>query len=447
MNEMKVFVVEDDHWYREYIKHIFNLLEIDNVELFSSGKELIPRLKEHPDLITLDFNLPDIKGDELLKQIQSVSPNTEAVIVSGQENIQIALEFIKKGAFDYLIKDEDIKNRMVSMIQQVQRQIQMKSRITELESLVSMSNSSKRKIISADKSMDRVHELIEKASQSIINISIYGESGTGKELVAKAIHEDSTNKKSPFVAVNLSAIPESLMESELFGHKKGSFTGAIADRKGKFEEAGSGTIFLDEIGEISPNIQVKLLRVLQEREITPIGGNGTVKINCRIITATNKDLKEEVLKGNFREDLYYRLIGMPIHIPPLRERGKDSLLLANSFIREFCALNKLDKLKLTEEAANKILRYNYPGNVRELRSVVELATIMASNGEISAEDIVFQPIAPMKNLVNTNMTLKEINEQIIDDLLSKNNNNVRKVAKILDIGKSTIYRMLKERVS
>jgi DNA-binding NtrC family response regulator len=246
------------------------------------------------------------------------------------------------------------------------------------------------------------------------------------------------------VAVNITAIPKDLIESELFGHEKGSFTGAMNRRIGKFEEAEGGTIFLDEIGEMDLSLQSKLLRVLQEKELTRIGSNQVIKLDVRVIVATHRNLHEEVKAGRFREDLFYRLLGLPIHLPPLRDRGQDILLLAKFFLDQFAKENDMRKFKLGQEAQNKLLNYHYPGNVRELKSVVELAAVMAEENEIQAKDITFNTILDKESFMLKEMTLQEYTYRIIRSYLNKYDNNVVEVAKKLDIGKSSIYRYLKE---
>ena len=263
-------------------------------------------------------------------------------------------------------------------------------------------------------------------------------------MVAKVIHYNSARKKGKFVAVNVASIPSELIESELFGHEKGAFTGAIARRIGKFEEANNGTLFLDEIAEMDLNMQVKLLRVLQERELTRVGGNETIKFDARILVATHKDLAEEVRKGNFREDLYYRILGLMVELPPLRERGSDIILLTKHFIKSYCKDNKLSLIKISTEAQNKLMDYYYPGNIRELKSIVDLACVMCENGEIQADNIKFMKSGNPQDIFLKEMTLDEYTERIIKNYLEKYNNNVLLVAKKLNVGKSTIYRMLKD---
>ena len=287
--------------------------------------------------------------------------------------------------------------------------------------------------------------LVEKAISSNINVSVSGETGTGKEVIAKAIHYNSDKKKKPFIAVNMAAIPRELIESELFGHEKGAFTGAINRKIGKFEEAGGGTIFLDEIAELDLNLQSKILRVLQEREIVRVGGNEVVKINARLITATHKNLSEEVKKGKFREDLFYRIIGLPIELPPLRNRGNDTLILVKHFIDEFAKENNLKSIGISNSAKNKLQRYNYPGNVRELKSIIDLACVMCNNNEIKDEDIRFNKIKGNEDFTSEEKTLKEYTHDIIKFFLKKHNQDVLEVAKRLDIGKSTIYNLIQKK--
>jgi DNA-binding NtrC family response regulator len=291
--------------------------------------------------------------------------------------------------------------------------------------------------------MQKVFDLMARAIKTNITVSITGETGTGKELVAKAIHYNSDRAKKPFVAVNVSAIPNELIESELFGYEKGAFTGADTRKIGKFEQASDGTLFLDEIAEMDLAMQAKILRVIQEKELTRIGGNKIIKINPRIIIATHRNLQEEVTKGNFREDLYYRILGLPIKLPPLRERGNDVLVLAKYFVDTFTEENKLDPKVISPEAQNKLLSYSFPGNVRELKAVMELACVMADAKIIEPSHINFNSVNALSGFLLEETTLAEYNKKIIRYFLDKYNNNISKVAEKLDIGKSTIYRMLK----
>ena len=327
-----VFVVEDDEFYSEALEYHLSLNPEITVTKFANAKGCLKNLDMNPDAITLDSSLPDMSGVDFLKKVKEYNSDIPVVVISDQEDIKAAITLLKLGAYDYILKDVDTKDRVWNIIKNIRANDGLKREISELRRQVKKKYDFSTNIIGNSPSMSKVFAMIEKAVKSNITVSITGETGTGKEVVAKSIHYNSLRAKKPFVAVNITATPSELVESELFGHEKGSFTGANARRIGKFEEAGEGTIFLDEIGEMSINMQSKLLRVLQERELTRVGGNGTVKIKCRVLSATHRDMAEEVRNGNFREDLYYRLLGLPISLPPLRERGNDTLLLAKYFI-------------------------------------------------------------------------------------------------------------------
>lgn len=283
---------------------------------------------------------------------------------------------------------------------------------------------------------------MQKALNNNISVSVYGETGTGKDLIAKALHYNSNRANHPFVAINVSAIPADLIESELFGHEKGAFTGAIAQRTGKFEEANNGTLFLDEISEMDLNMQSKMLRVLQEREIIRVGSNKVVKIDVRIITASNKDLAALVKEGSFRMDLYYRLMGLPINLPPLRERGSDILLLANYFVKMFCKENRMPLKTLSSQAQKKILSYRFPGNIRELKSIIELSVILSEGDTIMPDDIQIQSAQETSNIFDQELTMEEYNVKILAHFLKLYNKNAIQVANKLDISRATVYRMI-----
>lgn len=351
---------------------------------------------------------------------------------------------LKKGAYDYVLKDHDTKERIWNIIKNLREHDRLKRKVSVLEQEVAKKYEFGNMIKGNSAAIERVFQLIEKAARTNITVSITGETGTGKELVAKSIHFHSARSKNAFVAVNVSAIPKELMEAEMFGHEKGAFTGAVNRRIGKFEEAHKGTIFLDEIGDMDLNMQSKLLRVLQEEEVTRIGGNAVVKLDARVICATHKNLLEEVKKGNFREDLYYRLLGLPIEIPPLRDRSSDVLILARHFVEDFCAKNKIKKLNISPDAFEKLRKYPFPGNVRELKAVVELATVMADGDTITADDITFTSSGVLADFLQHEKTLEEYNRQIIKHFLDKYDNKVRLVADKLGVGKTTIYRMMQE---
>jgi two-component system, NtrC family, response regulator AtoC len=438
----KVFIVEDDTWYGSMLEHYLSLNPEYEVKRFESARDFFAQLHETPDVVTLDYSLPDFDGTEVLKKIKEHNPDIRVIIISGQEDVATAINLLKNGAFDYIVKDDDTKDRLWNSIMHLREIRNLREEVESLKTQVGRKYDFSEIIIGKSESIDKVFALIEKASKTNITVSITGETGSGKEMVAKAIHYNSERHKQPFIAVNVAAIPRDLLESELFGHEKGSFTGAVTRRIGKFEEADKGTLFLDEIGELDINLQAKLLRVLQEREITRVGSNAVTPINVRIIVATHKNMLDEVRNKNFREDLYYRLIGMPIHIPPLRERGNDIIILAKNFTDAFCRENKMPKKMLTEEAQQKLLSYSYPGNVRELKSIVELAVVMTDTDNILADHITFNTSASISDLLNRETTLKEFESQIIQHYLDKYNKDVLLVAKKLDVGKSTIYRMI-----
>ena len=441
---VKIFVVEDDPAYTKFLKYVLGLNPDYEVEYYTTGKDFLANLYKNPAVVTLDYSLPDMPGEKVLTQIKSHDPNIPVIIVSAQEKIHTAVELLKSGAYDYISKDHETKERLINSINNARNKSSLIRQIDHLKKEISEKYEFEKSIIGNSSAIKKTFSLLEKAVQTNISVSITGETGTGKELVAKAIHYNSKRKNKPFVAVNIAAIPRELIESELFGHEKGAFTGAATRRIGKFEEAEGGTIFLDEIGEMDPSLQAKLLRVLQEREVTRIGGNQVIKLDVRIVAATHKDLAEEVKSGKFREDLYYRLLGLPIHLPPLRERGNDVLLIAKYFLDQFSQENQLPKFKISSEAQEKILQYPFPGNIRELKSIMELSAVMAEGNEIRPQDITFNSAARMESFLYQEMSMQEFMYRIIRHFLNKYDDNVLEVAKRLDIGKSSLYRYLKE---
>lgn len=441
---LKIFVVEDDPAYTKFLQYVLSLNPDFDVTTFETGKDCLDNLYQKPSIISLDYTLPDMAGEKVLSEIKAFDNNIQIIIISAQEKIGTAVDLLKLGAYDYITKDEDTKNRLLNTINNARKNISLIKEIDHLKQEISEKYEFGKSIIGNSKALKKVFVLLEKAVKTNITVSITGETGTGKELVAKAIHYNSKRKKKPFIAVNIAAIPSELIESELFGHEKGAFTGANTRRIGKFEEAEKGTIFLDEIGEMDMNLQAKLLRVIQERELTRIGGNEVIKIDIRLIVATHRDLPEEVKNQNFREDLYYRLLGLPVHLPPLRERGNDVVILARHFLDAFVKDNELSSIRLSTDAQEKLLSYPFPGNVRELKSITELAAVMANEDEITADDISFNSVSRETNFLFEEMSLKDYTLRIIKHYLDKYDNNVLLVANKLDIGKSTIYRYLKE---
>jgi len=441
----KIFVVEDDEWYRRLLVHNLSLNPDYEIQAFENGKDCLASLDEHPDLITLDYRLPDMKGLEVLKQIKTVNEDIQVILISEQDDISIVVELLKEGAYDYIVKSRDIKERLLNTVHNIRNRSKLKKEISTLRKEVKKKYSYQNTIIGNSQAAQHIFELIDRATRTNITVTVTGETGTGKELVAKAIHYNSNRSKMPFVAVNVAAIPKDLIESELFGHEKGSFTGANFRRIGKFEEANGGTLFLDEMAEMDISLQAKLLRALQEREVIRIGSNAPVKIDCRIIIATNRNLLEEVKIGNFRQDLYYRLYGLPIELPPLRARGNDVIILAKHFMQQFCAENSMDAKSLSSDASTKLMSYAFPGNIRELKSIMELAVTLCDQPEITAEHIVFGGAHDaMADITSQEMTLREYDIQIVKTFLKKYDNNTKLVAEKLDIGVATIYRMLKE---
>ncbi len=441
---MKIFIVEDDKFYCRLIEHHLKLNPDFEIETFYTGKDLLGKLVENPDIITLDFSLPDIVGHEVLAAIKRYDPGIYVIVISGQDDIAVAVKLLKDGAYDYITKDENIKERLLHTIHNIETTENLRSQVKHLKSQIDERYDFSKAIIGDSKAIKTIFNLIEKAIRvQNMTVSLRGETGTGKELVARTIHYNSIRKDKPFIAVNMGAIPRELLESELFGHEKGAFTGAVSRNIGKFEEANGGTIFFDEIAEMDFDLQVKILRAIQEREITRVGGSLVIRIDVRIITATNKDLQEEVKKGRFREDLYYRLMGLPINMPRLSERENDILILTNHFLKEFCRENNLPKKEFSSGARHKLLSYHFPGNIRELKAVVELAAVMSNNQEIEADDLILSPTSAATDLLGPEMTLKQYEARIIKHFLDKLNNNVILVANKLDIGKSKIYNMIK----
>ncbi|MES2849698.1 MAG: sigma-54 dependent transcriptional regulator [Bacteroidota bacterium] len=445
MEPYKIFIVEDDPWYGEILEYHLSLNEDYVITRFTTGKECLANLHKKPDLITIDFSLPDYTGDKLYEKIKQVDDSIPVVAISGQEEVTVAVNLLKAGVTDYLVKDENTKDMLWNAVIRIRKMGNLKKEVEDLKEELGQKYAFEKSIKGTSPALHKIFALMEKATKTNINVSITGETGTGKEVVSKAIHYNSERKKKSFVAVNMAAIPKELVESELFGHEKGAFTGAVARKAGKFEEANGGTIFLDEIAELDLNLQSKILRVLQEREVIRVGGNETVKLDIRLIVATHKNLADEVKKGNFREDLYYRIIGLPIELPPLRDRGNDVLLLAKHFTDEFAKDNKLGPVTISSEAKQKLLGYHFPGNIRELKAMMELAAVMGTDGEIKADDITYNSTKSGEVFTMEQKTLRQYTCDIIKYFLRKYDDDVMLVADKLDIGKSTIYKMLQQK--
>ncbi|MBD2714156.1 sigma-54-dependent Fis family transcriptional regulator [Microvirga sp. STR05] len=437
-----IFIVEDNAWYGELLEYKLAQNPDYQVQRFTTAQACLDHLGEKPDLITLDYSLPDGKGDQVLRQIKERLPEVAVIIISGQEDVRTAIGLLRQGAYDYLVKDEETADRLWNSVGNVRKQLQLRRENERLREQIGMKYEPGRAILGSSPQMQQLSTLIEKAARTNITVSLSGETGTGKELVAKAIHYLSPRREQAFVAVNVAAIPRELLESELFGHEKGAFTGAISRRIGRFEEAHRGTLFLDEIAEMPLDLQAKLLRVLQEREVMRVGGGQPIAFDARLMVATHHDLAEQVQKGRFREDLYYRLLGLPIVLPPLRERGQDILMLAESFLSDFCHQNKMTPCRLSDEARNLLLRYPFPGNVRELKAIIELAAVLAEQDTILPQDLSLRIQGSSTNgQAPAAESLRTQIAAIVQRYLDAHQGNIMQVADKLQIGKSTIYRM------
>jgi two-component system response regulator AtoC len=441
---LRIFVVEDDEWYQKLLVHTLSLNPDHKVSAFNDGQSMLNELKSNPDLITLDFRLPDFTGADLFDKIQAFNTDIPVIIISEQQDIETAVSLLKKGAHDYLTKTDDIRDRLIHLLNQLGKNRQLEAKVEFLQEEVQRKYDFQKSIIGQSADIKKVFNLMEKAISTNITVMINGETGTGKEVVAKAIHYNSKQRKGAFVPVNMGAIPRDLVESELFGHEKGAFTGAMERRIGKFEQAKGGTLFLDEIGEMDISIQAKLLRALQEKEVVRVGGSQVIPIDCRVIVSTHRNLLDEMKKGNFREDLYYRLFGLPIELPPLRSRDKDTILLANFFADAFAKDNNQSTKTFSKEAKQKLLNYSFPGNVRELKSAVELAMVMTDKAEIDADDITFAQRDVVADVMGEELTMRDYQMKIIKLYLKQHNDDIKIVADKLNIGQSTIYRLLKE---
>jgi DNA-binding NtrC family response regulator len=401
---------------------------------------------EQPEAIIFDCGpAPDAAARRAVQQLRQLLPQAGLFLISSQADISTAVELVRQGASDYLVKDTTTPDRLWQLLAQACQPRATppspKGTCPEAASL----------LLGEHSSMQRVRELITKAARTLITVSITGETGTGKELVAQAIHAQSGRASQPFVAVNMAAIPRELLESELFGHEKGAFTGATARRVGHFEAANGGTLFLDEIGDLELPLQAKLLRVLQERVVTRVGGSKPVPFDVRLVVATHRDLAAEARAGRFREDLYYRLLGLPIELPPLRARGNDRLLLAEHFVRNFSHANRLPIRSFEAEAKRRLLAYPFPGNVRELKAVVELAAVLADGAHIGAADLPplqvpatgrDSSIIPTAAANGTMPSLREQTLAIMQHALLQTQGDVVAAAGRLRIGRSTMYRLL-----
>ena len=445
--DAQILVVDDEERMRNLLKKVLTKQGL-SVQTSPNGIDALMKVEETPfDVILADIRMPEMNGIEVLKAVKETRPEIYVILMTAFGSIDSAVEAMKKGAYDYITKP--FKMEEITIV--IKKALEEKGLRKEVASLRNEVRSKYRfdNIIGKSKVMQDVFDLIRRVSNSKSTVLIYGKSGTGKELVAKALHYNSPRKDNPFVAVNCSAIPETLLESELFGHVRGAFTGAIATRKGLFEEANGGTIFLDEIGNVSHAMQIKLLRVLQEREIRRVGGAENIKVDIRLIAASNQNLEEAVSRGEFRDDLYYRLNVITINLPELKDRQDDVSLLANYFLKKYTK-EENEKIKsISKEAMNLLLNYNWPGNVRELENVIERAIALGRYEEILPEDIPVNIInsrmmSALKETLPENATIEELERDYIAKILKKTKGHKINTARILGIDRRTLYRKLKK---
>ena len=451
--EKTIFIVDDEPAILKLITHWVKNEWDYNVRTFTNGTDLLDSIYENPDMILLDIMLPDISGTELLKKIKRMNKHLPVIMLSAQGNIDVALECIREGAYDYFPKPVD-KNRLKPAIKNAIRSFDLERRVDELNTNL-QSEYRFDNIVSADKKMQDVFKMVTKVLNNDITVLINGESGTGKELIARAVHYNGTRKNEPFVVVNSASIPRELLESELFGHERGAFTGAHQKKLGKFELANGGTIFLDEIGDMEMSLQAKILRVIQQKEFERVGGIETIKSDVRIISATNVNLKEAVSKRDFREDLYYRLSSFPILIPPLRERRGDIVILINHFLAEFNKKNEKDIKHITKAALKLMYDYEWPGNVRELENTIERCIILADDDKIDVEVLPPQIIAtdgdasidmngPLFTEESPIIPFEKLKAEAIKHALRITNGNIVDASKKLNVGRATLYRLMEK---
>lgn len=453
MKQGKILIAEDNELNRD---NLAQLLKENGYEVRTvcDGREGIEAfLEDKFDLVITDLRMPNVDGLEFLKYIKEANNDNIVIMITGYGTINSAVESMKMGAFDFItkpIKDDMVKlsvNRAMSYANLRDENISLKEHLKDRQDFD--------KIIGYSDCMRKVFDTIDKVSASDSTILIEGESGTGKELVARAIHFKSDRNNQPMISINCGAIPEDLLESELFGHEKGAFTGAIRSRMGRFELAQGGTIFLDEIGDMSPALQVKVLRVIQEKQFERIGGVKTINADVRIITATNQNLEKAVEEKRFREDLYYRINVIPIHLPALRERGSDILILANHFLLNFNKLKKKNVTRIAPDTVSYFKQYPWPGNVRELQNLIEMLVVMKEEGEICVEDLppkfrnIQKPIetSPGIEITEEGLNFNDRVNQLEKDLLLKalkiSGGVKNRAAKLLNLNRTTLVEKLK----
>lgn len=449
MKNKSILVIDDDDSLRRILE--YNITD-EGYKLFSAnnGKKGLEIFKnEQIDLVITDLKMPEMSGTDLMRQIRALSPRALIVVITAFGTVDSAVESMKLGAFDYITKPfnrEELKIIIKKALEIGELMIENRHLKEMVDEKYSFEN-----MIGASKNMEDIFKVATQVAKTDATILILGESGTGKELLAKGVHIKSTRSDQCFITVNCGALPENLIESELFGHKKGAFTGALSDKKGKFEMADGGTIFLDEIGELKPELQVRLLRVLQNGVIDKVGETNQKNVDVRVVAATNRDLEEEVENGNFREDLYYRLCVVPIKLPPLRERRDDIPLLAEHFLKKYCSKMNMKKLKIDKNALNIMIKNDWPGNIRELENLVERTIILNQTGVITESDLPSKFTSPsqksnniLRELPGEGIKLDNLEKEIIESAYEKCEKNQSKTARYLGITRNTLlYRMEK----
>jgi len=446
-----IFIVDDEESILKMLTHWCKNQWGYEIKTFGNGTDFLNSLSENPDLVLLDIMLPDINGNEILSRIRQRDLHLPVIMLSAQGSVEVALDSIRLGAFDYFPKPID-KNRLEPAIRNAIKNYDLEREIENLKENIKREYSFE-SIISADKKMQDAFKMITKVLNNDITVLIQGESGTGKELVARAIHFNGNRKSAPFVVVNCASIPRELLESELFGHEKGSFTGAHQRKIGKFELAKGGSIFLDEIGEMEMSLQAKILRVIQQKEFERIGGNEVIKSDVRIISATNRDLKSAVETKQFREDLYYRLSSFPIFIPPLRERKGDIVVLINHFIAHFNKKLGKNIKGLTKNALKMMYDYDWPGNVRELENTLERCLILTEGEHVDIDVLPmnitsqfgtssYVPNGKLFGDESAIIPFEKLKEEAIRHALKITEGNIVDAARKLKIGRATLYRLM-----
>ncbi|MGZ3614683.1 MAG: sigma-54-dependent transcriptional regulator [Thermodesulfobacteriota bacterium] len=444
---MKILVVDDEAPVRDMIRKGLSQMGGYDVEVAQNGVEAVEKVeKDVFDLVLTDLKMPEMDGLELLKTIKGTRPEIMVILLTAFGSIETAVEAMKIGANDYITKPIDLNELLLHVSKAQKENLLIKeNRLLRMEVRKKFEFNN---IIGKSKKMQEIFSLIEKVGPGSSTVMIYGGSGTGKELVAKAIHYNGPRADRPFIPFNCGAIPETLVESELFGHTKGAFTGAVQMKKGLFEEANGGTLFLDEISTILPSVQVKLLRVLQEKEVMKVGSTERTKIDVRMIAATNENLEENMKKGKFREDLFYRLHVFPIFLPDLKERREDIPLLAYHFLDIYTKEAKKEIKGISKEAIKLLLEYHWPGNVRELENTIERAVVMTDQDYLTPSDLprdLMEGISEMiKRGVKDRKSLDDIKSEYIKEILKEVGGNKRIAAEILRVNPRTLYRFEKK---